>query len=168
METLPPPGGEGGVFINHTCAFSTSGDNGASWAPPTLHRQAGMIGVNPVLAVGGGRAYRVCMGVADTRATFYKSGILDLSASDDGGATWGPWRTVASQKGYFEGNEVDKPWVLVDDANVYISFTRFTGFSANTIEVIASHDGGDSFAAPVVLGIGQGTFLTQATAGGPL
>ena len=35
METRPPPGGVGGAFINHTCAFSTSGDHGASISTPS-------------------------------------------------------------------------------------------------------------------------------------
>lgn len=180
METQQPPGGVGGAFINHTCAFSTSRDHGATWDQPHLHRYPGMIGGNPVLAVGGGRAYRVCMGVADTRETFFKSGILELSASSDAGATWGPWHIVASQNSSNLGCrqnsyvcEVDKPWVLVDGASVYISFTRFptTPYVASgegTLEVISSHDGGASFAASVVLGPGQGSFLTQATAGGAL
>ena len=168
-ETKPPPGGPGGAFINHTCAFSTSADRGASWTPPTLHRHTGMIGVNPVLAVGGGRAYRVCMGVADIYpGSFFTSGILELSTSDDGGASWSSWRTVASQNGTTFGNEVDKPWVLVDGANVYISFTRFppSVHGEGALSVIASHDGGVSFGAPVVLGIGQGSFMAQAAAGG--
>ena len=50
MESRPPPGGDGGAFINHTCAFSTSSDGGASWAPSTLHKLAGMIGANAVVA----------------------------------------------------------------------------------------------------------------------
>ena len=176
METLPPPGGPGGAFINHTCAFSTSGDRGASWAPPTLYQHAGMIGVNPVLAAGGGRAYRVCMGVQASLSppSFGKSGILELSASGDGGATWSPWRTVVSQSGAPNGNnEVDKPWLLADGANVYMSYTRFPPLVASTvgegsIEVVASHNGGASFGAPVVLGLGQGTFFAQAGAGGAL
>lgn len=78
---------------------------------------------------------------------------------------------VSQSGGHGQLNEVDKPWLLVDGANVYMSYTRFpspTNSGEGSIEVVASHDGGASFAAPVVLGIGQGSFFTQAGAGGAL
>ena len=164
-----------------------------------------MTGCNPVLAVGGGRAHRVCMGVATSLnpPLWAVSGMLELSASGDGGATfacsfsahflltrlltfcslltrvhkcdvltWSPWKTVASQsRALGQMSEVDKPWLLVDGANVYMSYTRFpsqTNSGEGSIEVVTSHYGGASFAAPVVLGIGQGSFFTQAGACGAM
>jgi len=168
METQPPPGGVGGAFINQTCAFSTSGDRGASWTPPQHHKHRGMVGGNPVVASGGGRVYRVCMGVSDGTVTpFHVAGVFELSVSADGGKIWSPWRVVVDSQG---GTSFpDKPWLLVDGADVYISFTRFSQYAGQgNVTVIASHDGGVSFAAPVVLGLGQGSFITQAAAGGPV
>lgn len=54
-----------------------------------------MVGVNPVVAAGGGRVYSVCMGMSDgTLTPFQVAGVLELSASADGGKTWSPWRTM--------------------------------------------------------------------------
>jgi len=173
METQPS------YYDNSTCAFSTSGDFGASWAPPTLHRHRGMIGVNPVVVAGGGLVYRVCMGVSDGSVTeFNVASMLELSTSGDGGATWSPWRTIAGSEDGAYGP--DKPWIIMDGDDVYISFTNFANRGAaklgnggvyyyeGDLTVIASHDRGVSFAAPVVLGLGQGSFITQAAAGGAL
>merc|ERR1719469_1521339 len=136
-----------------------------------------MIGVNPVVAAGGGGVYRVCMGVSDGSVTpFNVAAMLEISASGDGGATWSPWRTIVdSQDGT---SSPDKPWIIVDGDNVYISFTNFDSRGAavtgdvyyyeGDLTVLASHDRGVSFAAPVVLGRGQGSFITQAAAGGAL
>lgn len=173
METQPS------YYVNDTCAFSTSGDSGASWAPPTLHRHRGMIGVNPVVVAAGGLVYRVCMGVSDGSVTeFNVASMLELSTSGDGGVTWSPWRTIAGSEDGAYGP--DKPWIITDGDDVYISFTDFTNHGAaklgnggvyyyeGDLTVIASHDRGVSFAAPVVLGVGQGSFITQAAAGGAL
>jgi hypothetical protein len=84
----------------------------------------------------------------------YVAGVFELSVSADGGKSWSPWRTVVDSQG--GTSSPDKPWLLVDGADVYISFTRFSEYAGEgNLTVIASHDGGVSFTAPVVLGLGQ-------------
>jgi hypothetical protein len=49
---------------------------------------------------------------------------------------------------------LDKEFIDVDHTgtDVYVTYTRFVGFANSQIDVVASHDGGASFGAPVVAG----------------
>jgi hypothetical protein len=112
---------------------------------------------DPGLAAGGNTFF-----LSDLCADFATNPALSavcVTSGRRGGRTIG-WQTpvyAASSLPDF----LDKPFIASDrhGRDVYVSYTRFQATGGQPIEVVASHDGGRSFGAPVVvgpdLGLGQ-------------
>lgn len=146
----------------------SSTDGGRTWRDvvvPGMTGATGGVGVfahasscgDPSLAFGpDGTLYYaglLCTFSADQpAATGYVTSAIAVSASRDGGATWGAPHMVTSSSGvpYFN----DKEWITTGpDGRVYLTWTRFrfsrsAGYEGSPILLAASADGGATWSDP--------------------
>jgi hypothetical protein len=142
----------------------TTFDGGESWTNvqvPHLTFQTGATGLlsdmdaagDPALAFGRGNTVYYANLVF---SRLNDASAIAVSASHDGGLTWGEPSIVHSDGVDASGNPVptdffnDKEWVGVDlhSGTVYVSWTQF-GPSGSPIVVSSSRDGGATWSAPV-------------------
>lgn len=141
-------------------------DGGSSWTDvqvPRLTFQTGATGAlfdmdsagDPALAFGtGGRVYYSNLVFSRLNGG---SGVV-VSASHDGGLTWGKPSIVHTDGVDEDGNPLptsifnDKPWIGVDQKSgaVYVSWTQF-GPNGSPIVVSHSTDGGHHWSRPVAV-----------------
>ena len=140
---------------NLTSAVSFNG--GASWQESLLPRLTVAAGgpyertSDPWVAFGtGGRAYFVSLGFNETSP---QNGVY-LSASDDGGLTWGDPVAVHSGNQNFD----DKESVVVDNRDdspykgrVYVAWDSINSARQQPVLLTYSDDGGHSFAEGSIL-----------------
>jgi hypothetical protein len=147
-------------FPDEGCRNLTSAvsfDGGASWQESLLPRLTVAAGgpyertSDPWVAFGtGGRAYFVSLGFNETSP---QNGVY-LSASDDGGLTWGDPVAVHSGNQNFD----DKESVVVDNRDdspykgrVYVAWDSINSARQQPVLLTYSDDGGHSFAEGSIL-----------------
>ncbi|HET7416901.1 MAG TPA: sialidase family protein [Solirubrobacterales bacterium] len=146
----------------------TSTDGGRTWRNVVVPGMTGATGGlgpfahmsscgDPSLAFGpDGTLYYaglVCSFSADQPAALgYVSSGIGVSASRDGGATWGTPHLVTSSSGAPNFN--DKEWITAGpDGRLYVTWTRFafsraSGYQGSPILLAVSADGGVSWSDP--------------------
>lgn len=162
-------------FPDEGCRNLTSAvsfDGGASWQESLLPRLTVAAGgpyertSDPWVAFGtGGRAYFVSLGFNETSP---QNGVY-LSASDDGGLTWGDPVAVHSGNQNFD----DKESVVVDNRDdspykgrVYVAWDSINSARQQPVLLTYSDDGGHSFAEGSILYI-QGSNIGIVPLVGP-
>jgi hypothetical protein len=117
---------------------------------------------DPGLATDNGGTFYFTDLCADFNTDPVLSGIC-LTVGRRHGQTidWGtPIYVVSSQTDF-----LDKPFPAIDPQgrDLYVSYTRFSNDACGQIEVMASHDGGQSFGSPVVVQTGENCIVNQGS-----
>jgi len=162
--TLNPKRPDQLAAVGHTargCLVCTSQDSGATWHkaifPNPMKRR--VQGDDLVLFGADGRLWHGCIrfqGIRVPRPRVADTGIF-VTASEDGGLTWGEASTVIDHVNAVEPF-YDKPWIAVDGnpeskykGNVYAGLTRFDVYGSKAPEhkshvlFSRSTDGGKTF-----------------------
>ena len=148
-------------FLDDGCRALTAAvsfDGGRSWRESLIPKVAAATGgpyertSDPWVAFGsGGRAYFVSLGFDETSAP---NGVF-ISASDDGGVTWGDPVTVHGGTQSFD----DKEAIVVDNRDdspykgrVYVVWDSVSANQESQVVMVSfSDDGGRSFQGPIVV-----------------
>jgi hypothetical protein len=146
-------------------AIAVSRDGGATWSEqmvPGIARCAG--GSYPLVTdawvtVGSDHTAYACVLALATAGPLPSGLSVVVSASRDGGGTWGTPVVVAASRGSLL---LDKPSILADPdrpGRVYSVWVRATG-PADVVEFARSDDHGVTWSPPVALT--DGTFIAQS------
>jgi len=140
----PAPTGGGLVFLQLLfTAYSFSNDGGKNWTSgfvPPVPGSAFTFG-DPSMAVGpNGTIYYASLG-----ADALGNSIVQMNKSTNGGMTWSPGVTVATDSGS------DKEWIAVGpDGTIYITWSSFQTDGSVQLRLAKSTNGGDTWTQKIV------------------